>query len=271
LKPTTQATPANLAVQWNHSATTRQSVQSQLPTSSQAHVVELSDQSLQREQQHWETTRRLTHFARRSALRLESAVAIEPVDLHHAQATWLDDERQRLQRQTSFDHKAQTMSSVSDPVCIAPVAPKGVSEQPDSQQQSSSSPVSSPALDAAMQFRNEVLANLKKELATAPAVSLADDGRADAAAQCSALAVRLSDLLAQARARNASAPVDKLDATLDAVAALIERLRAEAPFATRSPAFDSFSQEVGIATSAIFRAQGKLMDQIKAIKKALLA
>jgi hypothetical protein len=118
-----------------------------------------------------------------------------------------------------------------------------------------------------MQFRNEVLANLKKELATAPTVALADDARADAPAQCAALATRLADVLAQARACNAAAPVDKLDATLDAVNALIERLRAEAPFATRSPAFDAFSQENGIATAAIFRAQGKLMDRIKALKK----
>ncbi len=151
-------------------------------------------------------------------------------------------------------------------VCTSPSAPAGVSEQSDAAP--SAAPVASPALDAAVQFRNEVLATLKKELASAPTVALADEGRPQAAAECAALAQRLRALLSDARVRNAATPVDKLDATLDAVAALLARFDAEAPFALRSPAYDSFSQEVGIATAGIFRAQGKVMDQIKAIKKS---
>lgn len=148
-------------------------------------------------------------------------------------------------------------------VCTEPSAPAGVSEQSDAPD-STTVEATSPELAQAVQFRNETLANLKKELATAPTVAL--DSPAEA---CAALADRLRTLLAEADRRNAAAPVDKLDAALDAVRALVARLAAEAPFAARSAAFDSFSQEVGIATAAIFRAQGKVMDQIKAIKKSL--
>lgn len=148
------------------------------------------------------------------------------------------------------------------PVCTNPIAPAGVPERV-ANDDAAPPAVSSPALDAALQFRNTVLANLKSTLASAPATHSADGATRDA------LVGSLRSLVAQARSAAQSTPIADIDAVLADAEAVAERFAAGAPF--ERDALDQFNLDVRRATAALFRAQGKLMDVIKQLKKQALA
>jgi hypothetical protein len=148
------------------------------------------------------------------------------------------------------------------PVCTSPVAPAGVPERV-ANDDAAPVAVSSPALDAAMHFRNTVLANLKTSLASAPTSHTADQSARDA------LLATLRDLVAQARTAAQSTPVADIDAVLADAESIAERFGQGAPF--ERAALDQFNLDVRRATSAIFRTQGKLMDVIKQLKKQAIS
>jgi hypothetical protein len=151
------------------------------------------------------------------------------------------------------------------PVCTTPSAPQGVPERV-ANDDAAAPAVSSPELDAAMHFRNTILATLKTTLASAPASHSADD------AVRSALVDSLRRVIAEARGAARTVSVGNagdIDAVLADVEALTERFVAGAPF--ERAALDQFNLDVRRVTSAIFRLQGKLMDVIKQIKKQLIA
>lgn len=151
------------------------------------------------------------------------------------------------------------------PVCTTPSAPEGVPERV-ANDDAAPPAVSSPELDAAMHFRNTILATLKSSLASAPAAHSADD------AVRSALIDALRSSIAEARGAAATVSVGStgdVEAVLVDAEALTARFAAGAPF--ERAALDQFNLDVRRATSAIFRLQGKLMDSIKQIKKQLIA
>jgi len=147
------------------------------------------------------------------------------------------------------------MSGEARTVCISPVSP-GVSEFSDEPAPTPVvlSPADTAQLALATELRNDVLAQLKKDVAQLPLTpAQSSDAHRD-------LVQRLEATVHRARHLNAHVNAD-IDATLQSVSELV------AVYASSTPVdVAQFNLDTRRVSGAVFRAQAQLLSKIKAIK-----